>query len=197
VVKVEQGDDGAVRITLQLCDSEATRELWPHAFTARYSVTLSDSLAFSLKVTNTDDQPMRITEALHTYLNVSDVREIGITGREGATYHSKVEDDRFTQGDEPIRFEGETDRVYLDTTSTCVLDDPGMGRKIEVAKSGSNSTVVWNPWIDKAARMPDFGDDEWTGMVCIETANALDNAITIEPGDSHELAATLRVLPRD
>ena len=107
-----------------------------------------------------------------------------------------TDDDASTQDDAPIRFDGETDRVYLDTPSTCVLDDPTFDRRIEVAKRGSRSTVVWNPWIDKAARMPDFGDDEWPGMVCIETANALDNALTLQPGESHEIAATLRVLPR-
>jgi D-hexose-6-phosphate mutarotase len=32
-----------------------------------------------------------------------------------------------------------------------------------VAKSGSASTVVWNPWQAKAAAMADFGDDEYQG----------------------------------
>jgi glucose-6-phosphate 1-epimerase len=53
--------------------------------------------------------------------------------------------------------------------------------------------VVWNPWVDKARRMPDFGDDEWPEMLCIETANALDDAVTVPPGESHTLAARIRV----
>jgi len=51
-----------------------------------------------------------------------------------------------------------------------------------VGKSGSATTVVWNPWVAKAKAMPDFGDDEWTGMLCVETANAMDGAVTLAPG---------------
>ena len=41
--------------------------------------------------------------------------------------------------------------------------------------------------------MPDFGDDEWTGMACVEAANALDEAITLAPGESHTLSARYEV----
>jgi glucose-6-phosphate 1-epimerase len=58
-----------------------------------------------------------------------------------------------------------------------------------VEKSGSATTVVWNPWIAKAAAMPDFGDDEWPRMACIETANAGANAITLAPGAKHAMRA--------
>jgi glucose-6-phosphate 1-epimerase len=74
-----------------------------------------------------------------------------------------------------------------------VLHDPGLNRKITVGKSGSRSTVVWNPWIDKSRRMPDFGDDEWTGMVCIETANVGSDAIMLQPGQSHTTQAMISV----
>ena len=40
---------------------------------------------------------------------------------------------------------------------------------------------------DKARAMPDFGDDEWPGMVCVEAANALDDALTLRPGETHQL----------
>jgi glucose-6-phosphate 1-epimerase len=41
--------------------------------------------------------------------------------------------------------------------------------------------------------MPDFGDDEWPAMVCVEAANALDDAFTLAPGASHTLRTRLRV----
>jgi D-hexose-6-phosphate mutarotase len=61
-----------------------------------------------------------------------------------------------------------------------------------VEKAGSNATVVWNPWIAKAKAMPDFGDDEWPGMLCIETCNVQQYAITLAPGESHTMIATIR-----
>ena len=41
-----------------------------------------------------------------------------------------------------------------------------------IAKQGSNSTIVWNPWVEEARAMKDFGDGEWREMICIESANA-------------------------
>ena len=67
--------------------------------------------------------------------------------------------------------------------------DDGMKRVIRVSKSGSVSTVVWNPWIDKSKRMADFGDDEWPEMVCIETANVGSGRIELTPGESHSTTA--------
>jgi glucose-6-phosphate 1-epimerase len=104
-----------------------------------------------------------------------------------------MEDRReLTQGEQPITFDAELDRIYQDTDDTVVLHDPAMGRRIEIEKAGSRSTVVWNPWIDKSARMSDFGDDEWPGMCCIESANIGDHAVSLAPGQSHTLSVTIR-----
>ena len=62
-------------------------------------------------------------------------------------------------------------------------------RSIGVSKDSSANTVVWNPWVDKAAAMADFGDEEWPGMVCVETANVLDAAIILAPGQRHVMTA--------
>jgi glucose-6-phosphate 1-epimerase len=125
---------------------------------------------------------------------VSDVRDISISGLEGRPYLDKVAGfaERVQAGD-PIRFTAETDRVYLDTHATCTIHDPGWKRRITVAKQGSNSTVVWNPWIGKAHAMPDFGDDEWLEMVCVETANVGANRVTLAPGERHRIRADITV----
>ena len=94
---------------------------------------------------------------------------------------------------EPIAIAAETDRVYLGATGTVTIEDPGWRRRIVVGKSGSSTTVVWNPWVAKAKAMPDFGDEEWRGMVCVETANAMDDAVTLAPGATHVMTATLEV----
>jgi D-hexose-6-phosphate mutarotase len=94
---------------------------------------------------------------------------------------------------EPIAISAETDRVYTGATETVTVEDPGWRRRVVVGKRGSATTVVWNPWAAKAKAMPDFGDDEWTGMVCVETANALDDAIHLASGGSHAMTATIDV----
>jgi glucose-6-phosphate 1-epimerase len=39
--------------------------------------------------------------------------------------------------------------------------------------------------------MPDFGDDEWPGMVCVETCNVNAHARTLPPGGSHTMTAII------
>ena len=65
-----------------------------------------------------------ITNALHTYFQVGDVRHVQVTGLEGAHYACKVQGRELTQ-EGPIRIEAETDRVYCDTPTACTLHDPG------------------------------------------------------------------------
>ena len=67
------------------------------------------------------------------------------------------------------------------------------GGNLTVTTTGAANTVVWNPWIAKAAAMLDFGDDEWQGMICVEGANALDNAVVLPPGGTHTLVYRLTV----
>jgi glucose-6-phosphate 1-epimerase len=95
----------------------------------------------------------------------------------------------------PIRLTGETDRVYLGTRSTCTVEDPAWSRRLVVEKSGSEATVLWNPWVAKATAMPDFGDDEWPRMLCIETTNVANHAVTLQPGQHHELRAVIKSEP--
>jgi glucose-6-phosphate 1-epimerase len=167
---------------------------WPHRFLATYRVTFGTSLQLALTVRNTSEQAVRFEEALHTYYAVQNVREIEIGGLEATEYLDKVDAfARKRQGADAIRFAGETDRVYLDTTATCVIRDPARRRAIRIAKTGSRTTVVWNPWIEKARGLADFGDLEWVEMVCVETANVGDAAVSLQPGAEHTMTATVTV----
>jgi len=194
VIACDKRPDGACAMTLELASGPATRELWPYDFALRFTIAAEKKLSMTLTVINTDAQPFTFEEALHTYLTVGDVRNISIDGLAGATYIDKV--DHFTrkpQAKEPITITGETDRVYLATKSKCVVHDPVLGRKLVVEKQNSDATVIWNPWIAKAKAMSDFGDDEWPQMVCVETCNVADHAITLQPGQSHAMTAVVSV----
>ncbi|MGD0016937.1 MAG: D-hexose-6-phosphate mutarotase [Verrucomicrobiia bacterium] len=202
----ETASDGTVGLGFRLVSNEATRKEWDGDFEMNYRVKIGTALGMELQVRNTSSKPIRIEEALHTYLAVSDVRQISIEGLAGTTYSDRVGPSprqsgsvhaggtphTETEGAAPIRITAETDRIYMNTRSTCVVHDPGWKRRLVVEKTGSDATVVWNPWIAKAKAMPDFGDDEWPAMLCIETCNARDNAVTIAPGQSHTMGAVIR-----
>lgn len=194
VLSVDEGPD-AVRVALRLTDDEETRAAWPHRFELHLDATFGRTLDVTLTIHNRDERPFRCDVALHTYLAVGDVREITVHGLEGATYFDKVAGEERTQGQEPIRFDGEVDRVYTGSDAEVVVDDPSFGRSIQVTKTGSRSTIVWNPWVDKARRLDDLDNDEWLGMVCVETANVLRDALELAPGASHEMTLRLAVGP--
>jgi len=186
--------DGSVVVRLGLDFGSLASPHVTHNLVLAYELRLGDDLSIALTVTNPADVPATFEEALHTYFAVGDVRQVSGAGLEGATYVDKVDGaTRKTQADALVTISGETDRLYLDTGAAITLTDPGLGRRIRVEKAGSRSSVVWNPWVAKSRAMADFGDDEWPGMICIETANAADNAVTVPPHSSHSMTATISV----
>jgi len=51
--------------------------------------------------------------------------------------------------------------------------------------------VLWNPWIAKAQQMPDFGNEEYKQIVCVESGNVGQNRVTLAPGRTTALKVTL------
>ena len=180
---------GATEVTLVLAESDQTRALWPHRMRLSIAVTVGPRLKVALTTENMGHEDVVIGEALHTYFQIGDIADIRIRGLEGCDYQDKVGGGSVRRHqDGPVVFAAETDRIYLNTEAECIIEDVRLKRRIHVAKSGSRSTVVWNPWTEKADKMGDFGPDGWRGMVCVESANAAENVVTIRAGSRHTLA---------
>ncbi|HEV3028775.1 MAG TPA: D-hexose-6-phosphate mutarotase [Planctomycetota bacterium] len=185
--------DGAVHIAFILASDEDTLRLWPHSFGLRLIFTIGRSLKIEMEVRG-EGAPFMFEEAFHTYLLVGDVRQVSVDGLENTEYIDKVDSfQRKNQAPAAVRISGETDRVYLDTRSTCVVRDPVLERTLLVEKENSSSTVLWNPWIQKARAMPDFGDEEWPSMICVETANVGDGAVRLEAAQMHRMRAHIKI----
>ncbi len=181
---------------LVLASSEYTRRFFPHEFALRLGLSVGRTLRLELQVKNVGATAFRFEEALHTYFAVGDVRRVTISGLEGASYVDKTDAGvRKTLGPSPLTIAGETDRVFIGHSGPLTITDPSWRRSILLERRGSATAVVWNPWQAKALAMPDFGDDEWPGMLCLEAANALEGGVTLEPGAAHVLAATISVRP--
>jgi glucose-6-phosphate 1-epimerase len=185
--------DGRVRLEFELVHTDATRAQWPHASTVRNIITVGEELEVALVTTNTGKTPFQLGQALHTYFVVGDIRQAAVAGLEGCDYLDKVGGGRQRQQG-PVTFTQETDRVYLGTHGCCGIVDPVMDRTLLITSTGSRSTIVWNPWTDKAEKMGDFGDEGPWRMVCVETANAAEDVITLRAGETHCLSAQYRVV---
>ena len=171
------GDD--LHLTFTLGPTEMSRHMGFDKFRLAFQLVIGQSLTMQLTVANDAAVPLVFEEAMHTYFAVVDVHEVSVTGLEPTSYIDKT--DHFKVNPPvhaPLRFTGFTDRVYPNTTATCVIHDEAGRRKITNEKANSHTTVVFNPWKE----MPDMGPDEWHEMVCVETVNAAANAVTLEPG---------------
>jgi len=147
-----------------------------------------------LTVANHAESPLHFEEALHTYLAVGDAPQVEIRGLANTEFLDKTDGfQRKRQTEDVLTLTKETDRPYLNTAATVTLDDPILHRRIVVAKTKSLTTVIWNPWVEVSAKLPDMSADGWRGMTCIETANAVENAITLAPHTAHTMEAHLRV----
>ncbi|MDN3988094.1 D-hexose-6-phosphate mutarotase [Zwartia vadi] len=165
----------------------------PFAASLTAQITVGESLSISLMTENTGEQSIKLTEALHAYFFVSDIASIQIEGLEGCEYIDLIDHNRSKTQQGLVSFSGETGRVYQNTTNDCLIRDMALNRSIRIQKNGSLSTVVWNPWLETAKKMDDLGPSAWREMVCLESANALDCAMTLEAGAQHTLAVRYSV----
>jgi glucose-6-phosphate 1-epimerase len=186
------GEDLHVAFTLG--PTEMSRALGYDDFQLAYRLILGKELRMQLTVANPGKAPLHFEEALHTYLLVGDAQQVSIIGLGDTDYLDKTDGfKKKNQKESPLTMTCETDRPYLDTVTPLNLDDPIYKRRITVDKSGSKTTVVWNPWSELSAKLADMPDNGWLEMTCIETANAVSDAVTLAPGGQHTMEAHLFV----
>jgi glucose-6-phosphate 1-epimerase len=192
VKSVSEGKD-FTELILSLTDKDvADKRFNTQPFELELSLKCGKTLEVELSTFNTGKSDFNLSEALHSYFSVSDIRSVSISGLDGAGYIETaggIRENRIQSGD--ILFSSEVDRLYSASVCDCVISDTGFGRKIRISKAGSRTTVVWNPWIAKSAKMPDYGDNEYPEMVCVETANAASDSVTLKAGETHRMKAII------
>jgi glucose-6-phosphate 1-epimerase len=166
---------------------------WPEPFRATYTVVFAESLSLRLSIQNRARHSIVFEEALHSYFAISDIAEIAVSGLATATFIDKTSAARRKQQTAPlVTIAAETDRVYLNTPRQCI-EDRRWRRRVVIEKDGAASTVIWNPWAEKAAAMADLGASAWREMVCVETGNIADNEIQLAADAEHRMATAISV----
>lgn len=193
-LELTDSSENAAGVTLEfaLQDEAGTRRIWPHAFRLELEMVLGAEVHLSLCMTNRGEAPFTITGALHTYLGVGDIRRVTVRGLDGAEYLDTVGTHQARKQTGDVVFDREVDRLYQASGEIRVKDE-SLNRILIVQGSGSHTAVVWNPWIDKARSLADLPDEDYQRFVCVETAHAWKDSVTLEPGAQHALATTVRV----
>ena len=186
-------NDQFTELLLQTATTPADHDLWPFEAEVTLRICAGATLRLDLTTRNTGTSPFELTEALHSYFRVADIADVEVEGFDHLEYLDKVDAYARKRQAGLITIGGEVDRIYLGHTGPAVIRDAALGRAIVVTKSGSTSTVVWNPWEKRALELGDLGTDGYRHMVCVETANAGDDIISLAPGDQHTLTAEFQV----
>ncbi len=158
-----------------------------------YEMRFGSDLKLSFTAENTSPVSQSCELALHTYFDLKDATTAQVHGLEQIGFFDKVSSTHKPPSGKPIRFDRETDSVYIGEVNELRIDDPARGRTIVVRPENSQSTVVWNPWIAKSQKMADFGDDEYQRMCCVETARVGENQLKLDAGTQETVAVTISV----
>lgn len=185
---------GAITVSLSTESDEATRKWWPAEFRLVLRAAFGKELSVELEATNAGKTPLRFEEALHAYFRVGNIEVIRARIPDVLRYIDKTDSHRTKTQFGDVMITSETDRVYLDTKDETELEDPLLQRRVRVAKENSLTTVLWNPWTQKAHSLSDFGEDEWVRMICIEPSNVCDFAVDLAPGQQHTMKTLIRVV---
>src|SRR5271165_4498251 len=173
---------------------EGTKKWWPADFRLKHRATFGKALRLELEVTNTGKTPLRFEEALHAYYRVHNIETTRVHVPDALYYYEGTDLQNKKTQLGVIQVRHETDRLYVNTRDTIALEDCLSHRRICIAKQNSLTTVVWNPWVQKAHSLSDFGETEWERMICIEPCNVSEFAVELGPGQQHTMSMTARVV---
>jgi glucose-6-phosphate 1-epimerase len=182
IVRAGRATSGRGEATFNLTSSPRTRAWWAHDFEATIVVTIGGmSITVALSVLNTDAAAFSFTAALHTYLLVDDVREVAISGLEGAPYRDAAGGNvDATQSVAELRPSGELDRIYFDLQRP--IDVRDRTRRTRLSMTGFRDAVIWNPGDKLAATLADLWPEGWIRMLCVEAA-VIGAPVSLAPGE--------------
>jgi len=170
-------------------DSNARDTMWPFLAQLRYRVEVGEQLMATLTVSNQDTKEFSYSSALHSYFSVDHINNVIISGFSKTTYIDALDAWQEKKQIDDIAFNKEVDRIYTSAPEEIILSD--RNRTIAITSKGSKSTIMWNPWIEKSQQLSQFADDEYQSMVCVEIANALNDIVSLKPGEVHAMTLAI------
>jgi len=191
LLAAETGDSPA-RLCFGFSANDSTRAMWPAEFEVRLHVVLQPGqLSVTLEVRNLGTQAFSFSGALHSYLAVSDIAQVRLTGLGGQKEWDALADTHQTAL-ASLQCVGPFDRVYSAPHSPLHLHDPAGGLEISNCE-GWADCVVWNPGAAGCAGMSDMTPDAFEHMLCVEAAQVFA-PISVAPGGQWSGSQILRAV---
>jgi D-hexose-6-phosphate mutarotase len=197
VESIEELQSGETVILLSMNRSEVFQQYLELEQEFNVALSLKISIGSTLEQVlisqNHGNKTVKLSEALHTYFNISDIAQVNLQGLGGKRYFNKLNHSTDNIGAEILSLEAETDQVFFHSGEEIILNDSGFQRKIHISRKNSQSIIVWNPWQEISQKMADMSNSGWKSMVCIEAANVMEHSVSIKAAEKHCLHMSLSV----
>jgi glucose-6-phosphate 1-epimerase len=164
---------------------------------------LADGVSVRLTTRNVGAAPMRLTQALHTYVRVGEVADVRLLGLAGLPNRHVLTGEIMAPVGDALQIEGQVERVFSWTrpVGTVRVQDARLRRTVTVAgglvRPGGvlegGDVVVFNPGLEKAKGL-DMRPEHYANFVCVETAN-IGRPVVVGPGEACDIwtAVTERI----
>jgi len=174
---------------------ELSLELPEQQLQARLQFSIGSTLKLTLTSNNNSAASYQLSEALHSYFNISRVDSVSVEGLQQAEYAEFAVNADVVQ-DQPLILGSACDRIYTHAGDSHKLQikDAGFARCINIISRNSRNTIVWNPG-SLAQGMSDVGMLNQPGFICVESGNVRDTSIQLQPGNSHSIELEISVEP--
>ena len=166
---------GGESVTLGLKVLKSDSAYFPYDADLELTVSLTDRLVLKLKTTNLGKEPFEIAEGFQTYFPVADYGKIVFSG---------VESKEFALVDG-------MDKAFKRLNGDFGFKDAASGREFKLNASGNTGLVVWTPGTVEPANRNLAKDDCPKFIVIGPSCRPAEGAVTVKPGESHELSYTL------
>lgn len=172
------------QLIFELTDNAFTKAYWDVAFRLQMKIECGARLRLSLSLVNRDEKQIHYGFAWHSYFPVK-IDEAAVYGLQGKAFIDQLDQHQHKiQREEAIYFSEEIDRIYPLTQGSFQLK--ANNRTTLLINSNAQSAVIWNPWIEKTARLADLKPESWRDFVCIEAGQIASQQQYLEAGQSVE-----------
>jgi glucose-6-phosphate 1-epimerase len=163
LIKHSSNDEG-IELIFELRDSAKTREIWPYGFMTTLKMHLGHDIRISLRI----NAQMQSTAALHTYLTCKNIFDVKVEGL-GAHYNDSLAGGAVCESyEKALHVSQAVDRIYTQANEVTHLNEHA--RTLSIVHQNHSDVVVWNPWKEGVMQLADMKEEDYTKMLCIETA---------------------------
>jgi D-hexose-6-phosphate mutarotase len=155
------------RMIFKLVPTDETKAIWGDKhFEYRVDVTLrADCLEWDLIVVNEGDEPFDYTLGMHTYFDVSSLKNVKISGPfKGAETVDKTNGAVGKADSDDIVIDKPVDMLYKGVKGPVTITDTGKGTVVKIEQKGFADTVLWSPYGNEK-----MGYDKF---ICVEPVQA-------------------------